>query len=217
MRRAIFNGVSPRSIITNPKPPLCKSKSVTRNACSTGFSIFPFFFSVSLCLCGEPDLCELAPHRTQSNLSKFTPAAAAEWGLKASLMSTRAHTSCRWVAAAKAANNTLVRPDEAGPQISVRHPRGSPPVSASISRTPLETICGVGRTSNRDARVTPESLGSADKRSKANVGHAEATTATGRPKAAGETSGKDDMEPQDFRERQGPGRLGPIRIRLLFA
>ena len=34
----------------------------------------------------------------------------------------------------------LVRPEEAGPVISVRHPRGSPPVAASISGTPLRTI-----------------------------------------------------------------------------
>jgi hypothetical protein len=72
---------------------------------------------------------------------------------------------------------------------------------------PLETICGVGRTSNRDAGVTPASLGRADKRLKTSVGDAEATTATGRPEAAEETSGKDDMEPQDFRERQGRDRL----------
>jgi hypothetical protein len=114
--------------------------------------------------------------------------------LKASLMSTSAQTSCRWVAAARAANSTLVRPDDAGPQTSVRHPRGSPPVSVSISRTPLETICGVGRTSNRDAGATPESLGIVDRRLKTSVGHAEAATATGRPKAAVESSGTDDME-----------------------
>jgi hypothetical protein len=47
----------------------------------------------------------------------------------------------------------------------------------------------------------------ADKRLKTSVGHAVATTSTGRPKAAGETSGKDDMEPQDFWERQGHDRL----------
>jgi hypothetical protein len=40
----------------------------------------------------------------------------------------------------------------------------------------------------------------ADKRSKTSAATA---TVTGRPKAAGETSGKDDMEPQDFMERQG--------------
>jgi hypothetical protein len=131
-------------------------------------------------------------------------------------MSTNAHTSCRRVAAAKAASNTLVRPDEAGPQISVRHPRGSPPLSASISRTPLETICGAGRTSNRDAEVTPASLGIADKRSKTRLGHAGAATATERPMAAVETSGKDDMGPQDFREHQCRDPA-PGRIRLLFA
>ena len=222
MRRAVFNGVSPRSITTSPKPPLCRSRSVTRNACSTGFSFCGrefSFFSVSLCLCGEPVLCLFRPHRTQSSLLKFTPAAAAERGLKASLMSTRAHTSCRWVAAARAANSTLVRPDEAGPQISVRHPRGSPPVSVSISRTPLETICGAGRTSNCDAGVTPASLGMADKRWKTSVDHAEAATPTGRPGAAIEISGKDGIETSEFQGTSGPrpGSGADIDIRLLFA
>jgi hypothetical protein len=50
-------------------------------------------------------------------------------------------------------------------------------------------------------------LGMADKRLKTSVGHAVATTSTGRPKAVGETIGKDDIEPQDFRERQGHKRL----------
>ena len=75
MRRAIFSGVSLRSIITSPKPPLCKRRSVTRNACSTGFSIFSFFFSVTEpalseaegCLCGESGLCKCpAPDPKQS-------------------------------------------------------------------------------------------------------------------------------------------------------
>src|SRR5271170_2296281 len=134
-------------------------------------------------------------------------------------MSTNAQASCRWVAAAKAANKTLVRPDDAGPHTSVRHPRGSPPVSASISRTPQETICGAGRTSNRDAGVTPASLGIADKRSKTSIDRAGAATGTKRPGAAVETSGKDDMGPQDFRERSGPrpGSGADINIRLLFA
>src|SRR5580692_11558758 len=130
-------------------------------------------------------------------------------------MSTRAHTSCRCVAAARAASNTLVRPDEAGPQISVKHPRGSPPVSASISRTPLETISGVGRTSNRDAGVTPASLGIAAKRSKTSV----PATPTKRPTAAVETSGTDDMETSGFQGTSGPrpGSGADINIRLLFA
>src|SRR5271170_6626136 len=130
-------------------------------------------------------------------------------------MSTNAQTSCRWVAAARAANNTLVRPDEAGPQISVKHPRGSPPVSASISRTPLETICGVGRTSNRDAGVTPASLGIAAKRSKTSV----PATPSKRPTAAVETSGTDDMETSGFQGTSGPrpGSVADIYFRLLFA
>src|ERR1700690_3355386 len=115
-----------------------------------------------------------------------------------------------------AANKTLVRPDEAGPQTSVRHPHGSPPVSASISRTPLETICGLGRTSNRDAGITPASLGIADKRLKTSVGHAAAATAKGRPKAAVEISGKDDMGPQDFRERQGRNEALKRELYSLF-
>jgi hypothetical protein len=63
-----------------------------------------------------------------------------------------------------------VRPEEAGPQISLRHPRGNPPASSSISRIPLEIISGVGRTSSRDAGVTPASLGNAAKRCKTSAG-----------------------------------------------
>jgi hypothetical protein len=48
----------------------------------------------------------------------------------------------------------LVRPEETLPQISVRHPRGSPPVSASSSRTPHETVSGSGDTSS-EAGPTP--------------------------------------------------------------
>jgi hypothetical protein len=64
------------------------------------------------------------------------------------------------VAAASADKSKVVLPEEAGPQISVRQPRGSPPVSASIEAIPLETISGAGRTANREAEVTPASLAS---------------------------------------------------------
>jgi hypothetical protein len=50
-------------------------------------------------------------------------------------------------------------------------------------------------------------LGRVDKRLKTSVGHAEAATATGRPEAAEETSGKDDMEPQEFQGTSGRDRL----------
>ena len=58
------------------------------------------------------------------------------------------------VAAASAAKSKVVRPEEAGPQISVRHPRGRPPVRASMAGAPLETISGAGRISSWEAGIT---------------------------------------------------------------
>src|ERR1700687_3900224 len=86
------------------------------------------------------------------------PAAAADAGLNASLASTSAQTSPRWVARASAKSNTLVLPDEAVPQISVRQPRARPPGSESSCGMPLETISGAGRTSRREAGTTAASL-----------------------------------------------------------
>src|SRR5882762_2219522 len=86
------------------------------------------------------------------------PAAAADAGSNASLASTRAQTSPRWVARASTKSNTLVLPDEAVPQISVRQPRARPPVSESSCGMPLETISGAGRTSRREAGTTAASL-----------------------------------------------------------
>jgi len=58
----------------------------------------------------------------------------------------------------------------------------------------------MGRTSNRDAEVTPASLGIADndKRLKSSVDRAGASMAIGRPTAALKTSGKDDMKTSGF-------------------
>src|SRR6266446_203690 len=86
------------------------------------------------------------------------PAAAADAGSNASLASTSAQTSPRCVARASAKSNTLVLPDEAVPQISVRQPRARPPVSKSSCGMPLETISGAGRTSRREAGTTAASL-----------------------------------------------------------
>src|SRR5579863_4662351 len=72
---------------------------------------------------------------------------------------------------------------------------------------PLETICGVGRASNRDAEVTPASLGIADKRWQTSVDQAGAAIATKRPGAAVETSGIDDMETSGFQGTSGRNRL----------
>jgi len=87
------------------------------------------------------------------------PAAAADAGSNASLASTSAQTSPRWVARASAKSNTLVLPDEAVPQISVRQPRARPPVSESSCGMPLETISGAGRTSRREAGTIAASFG----------------------------------------------------------
>src|SRR5271169_1333017 len=87
------------------------------------------------------------------------PAAAADDGSKASLASTSAQTSPRAVARASAKSNTLVLPEEAVPQISVRQPRGRPPVSKSSCGMPLDAISGAGRTSRREAGTTAASLG----------------------------------------------------------
>ncbi len=140
MRRAACGGRSPRSSTISPKPPLSSSRSVARRSCSRHF-------------CGE-----FSPQRTHSSRSNSIPAAAADCGSRASLASTTAQNSPRPVAAASAANSKVVRPEEAGPQISVRQPRGRPPVRASIAAMPLETISGAGRTANREAGVTPASL-----------------------------------------------------------
>ena len=93
-------------------------------------------------------------HLTHNNFPKSTPAAAPDSGSKLSLASIRTQVSSCWLAAAIAASSTLVLPEEADPQISDRQPRGMPPVSASTSDTPVESISGRGRTSSRDAGRT---------------------------------------------------------------
>src|SRR4029077_9191634 len=54
--------------------------------------------------------------------------------------------------------SNVVRPEEAGPQISVRQPRGRPPVNASNSAMPREPIAAAGHNASREAGVTPASL-----------------------------------------------------------
>ena len=105
-------------------------------------------------------LCESSrwPHRIQSSLLKSIPADSPEAGSRLSLASIRTQVSSRRVAAAIIATSTLVFPQEAGPQISVREPRGMPPVIASTSEMPVESISGLGRTSSRDAGRTAPRL-----------------------------------------------------------
>src|SRR5436853_7726055 len=79
----------------------------------------------------------------------------ADWGSKESLASMSVQISSRRVAAARADSMRLVRPEDSGPQTSVRHPRGRPPVRASIWAMPLEAVSGAGRIARREAGVTP--------------------------------------------------------------
>src|ERR1700683_2367908 len=114
--------ISLRSRAMKPKPPPCKSRSVARKVCS------------------------MFRHRTQSNCFSSTPAASAECGSKASHPSISAQASARAVLAAKAENSKLVRPEQAGPKISVSAPRGKPPASESISAMPVETVSTTWRS-----------------------------------------------------------------------
>src|SRR5581483_11087982 len=133
------------------------------------------------------------------------PAADADVGSNAFIVSTSAHTSWRLVAAASAASMTLVDPEEAAPQISERHPRGSPPASASTSVIPADTISGRGRTSSRDAGRTSVSLGTAESRfSRAGPGSTGKITGWC---AGSANTGNEDMRTSDFREREPGGGL----------
>src|ERR1700735_268166 len=85
-------------------------------------------------------------HRTHSNCFSSTPAACAEWGSKASHPSIRANASAVAVLAAKAESSKLVRPEQAGPKISVSAPRGKPPANESISAMPVETVSTAWRS-----------------------------------------------------------------------
>src|SRR5262249_47617335 len=60
--------------------------------------------------------------RTHSTRCKSTPAASADAGWKLSLTSTSAHTSCCCVSLDINASRAEVRPEEAGPQISLTAP-----------------------------------------------------------------------------------------------
>ena len=133
------------------------------------------------------------------------------------MASTRAQTSSRRVAAASAASSTLVRPEEADPQISLKHPRGKPPVRASISGIPLDTISGEGRTSSRDAGATPASLGNAARCFRTSAGSFRGTKATAR--LAGLEKSEEDIKSLKFQGTSGGSpamRTGQLVTLSLF-
>src|ERR1700716_3626686 len=160
------------------------------------------------------------------------PAAAADAGSNASLASTSAQTSPRCVARASAKSNTLVLPDEAVPQISVRQPRARPPVSKSSCGMPLETISGAGRTSRREAGTTAASLEIAPTWAKISAvfffafavfsavecgGEDGGEKIKGRPMAADEKIGEADILPRllSVRNCQGTQRAGSARAKFV--
>jgi len=152
---------------------------------------------------GNRELGTIFLHRTQSKRPISIPDDAAEAGSSASLASMSAQTSPQRVAWANAASRMLVRPEDAGPQISVRQPRGRPPVSISSSRMPLDTISGAGRTFRREAGVIEAaSFGIASNRA-GSAAVERAGKIKGWPKAADENTGEADIYPQKF---QGTGR-----------
>src|SRR5207237_4611600 len=114
MRRALLGGTSARLSATRPKPPLCSKRSVALKARS-----------------------RLPLQRTHNKRSKSTRAFAADEGSKVSLQSIRAHVSSCSVAKARAESNTLVRPDDAAPWISVISPLANPIKRPSIYGTPV--------------------------------------------------------------------------------
>lgn len=108
------------------------------------------------CCCGcwggvarSPDFF---PHRTHNSRARSMPALAADCGSNASLASTSAQISSRRMHSAMSASRTLVRPEDACPQISVRQPSGTPPVSASTEAMPVGIISGVERCGGVNAR-----------------------------------------------------------------
>src|SRR4029077_4197514 len=112
-------------------------------------------------------------------------------GWNASLASIRVQISSRRVAAASAASSKLVRPEDSGPQTSVRHPRGRPPLIASSCAIPQEIVSGAGRISRREAAVTPVSLGVRESCFKRTADLGSAAKGKPRPSASIRTSEED--------------------------
>src|SRR5262249_22986167 len=77
---------------------------------------------------------------THSSRFSSTPAAAADAGSKALLPSMSAHVSSCAVASARIEIMADVRPDVAGPKISVMAPRERPFVTASRGAIPVGTF-----------------------------------------------------------------------------
>ena len=123
--------MSPKSRTTSPNPPALSIMSVAFSDLSTGESF----------RCG-------AAHLAQNNRARFTPLAEADSGSNALLASIKAqHSPCSVTSLIKE-RSRVVRPEEAGPQISLRQPRGMPTDLRSSVGMPIEMASGsiAGRT-----------------------------------------------------------------------
>ncbi len=245
IRRALWTGTSPRSRAIIPKPLLCSSRSVTFSICAScdsqrwmyGFfqpEKFPPFVPALDAAEGYLRERYFSPQRTQSKRLISMPAAAADAGSNVSLTSTRAQTSPRWVARASAKSSTLVLPDEAVPQISVRQPRARPPVSESSCGIPVGNISGAGRAARREAGTTVASLEMAPTWAKRSTvflavfsaldrGEDGVEKIKGRPMAADEKTGEADIlfsQLSGNAEGKQPGRrfifafYSPLKVSL---
>src|SRR5438045_3299597 len=117
--------MSARSRTIMPKPPALMIQSVAVSALSTGLSF---------------GCC--AAHLTHSNLLRSTPLAAAECGSNALLASTSAKHSPFSVTSRIKDRSKVVRPEEGGPQISLRQPRGIAIPLRSRAGIPIEMVSG---------------------------------------------------------------------------
>lgn len=116
---------SPRSSAITPKPPAWIIQSAACNALSVGVSLG----------CG-------AAHFTQSNRLRSTPVDVADRGFSELFASMTAANSPLSVNCFSKEISNVVRPEESGPQISVRAPRGMPSQTASRAGIPISTVSG---------------------------------------------------------------------------
>ena len=126
--------MSPKSRTTSPNPPALIIMSMALSDLSTGESF----------ACG-------AAHLAQSNLSRLTLFAEADSGSNALLASIKAqHSPCSVTSLIKE-RSRVVRPEEAGPQISLRQPRGMPTDLRFSAGMPIEMASG--STADRTVRA----------------------------------------------------------------
>ena len=143
---------SARSRTMAANPPACNSRSVARIAWSS--RVQGCFLSCAyLRMSVEGFSMGAVLHRIQSRCFRLIPFAAADSGSNASLASIHAQTFPSCVRRARNANAILVRPEDAGPVISLIAPTGKPPLSKlSICAIPVVADFANSSRSRRENR-----------------------------------------------------------------